>query len=247
MSMIAEWARRVWHFLNRRRFERELEREMASHRAQLQEPQRFGSTLRLREQAADVWGWTWIDNLVHDIRYGARQLRQAPAFAALAILTLTLGIGANTAVFSIVNGDFFADPPVPDPPSLRTLTLTDDFRSNANQRNVSYDAFLSLVQARSFTSVACASGVSPGRIGIDTTTAGRPVQRVTGDYFRTLGVSMVLGRSLTAADSRPGATPAAVISNRMWHRLFGAAPDVVGRDITVDDAPVTIVGVTPPG
>lgn len=123
MSTIREWSRRIWHFLNRGRFERELEREMASHRAQLQDPRRFGSTLRLREQAADVWGWTWIDSLLHDIRYGARQLRQAPAFAALAILTLTLGIGANTAAFSIINGELFVDPPLHDPRSLRTLDV----------------------------------------------------------------------------------------------------------------------------
>ena len=247
MPIVREWARRIWYFLNRRRFERELEREMASHRAELQDPRRFGSALRLREQAADVWGWTWIDNLIHDIRYGARQLRQAPAFAAFAILTLALGIGANTAVFSIVNEDFFLDPPVHDPSSLRTLSLTDEFRSNANRRNVSNDAFLSLTSARSVASAACATGVRPARIGIGTTTAGLPLQRVTGDYFRTLGVSMARGRALTATDDRLGAAPVAVISNSMWQRLLGAASDVVGREITVDGAPVTIVGVTPPG
>jgi len=247
VSTIREWARRIWYFLNRRRFERELERELASHRAQLEDPRRFGSALRLREQAADVWGWTWIDNLFHDIRYGTRQLRQAPAFAALAILTLTLGIGANTAAFSIVNGDFFADPPVHDPRALRTLALVDVRSSAPARRNVSSDAFLSLVQARSLASSACATDVRPGRIGIGTTTAGLPVQRVTGDYFGTLGVSMVQGRALTVADSQPGAAPVGVIGNRMWHRLFGADPDVIGREITVDEAPVTIVGVTPPG
>ena len=68
MPIVPEWVRRVWYFLNRRRFERELEREMASHRAQLEDPRRFGSALRLREQAADIWGWTWIDNLIHDVR-----------------------------------------------------------------------------------------------------------------------------------------------------------------------------------
>jgi predicted permease len=247
MSMIAEWARRVWHFLNRRRFERELEREMASHRAQLQDPRRFGSALRLREQAADVWGWTWVDNLVHDIRYGARQLRQAPAFAALAILTLTLGIGANTAAFSIVNGELFVYPPVHDPRSLRTLDVHDSFSSVTDGRNLPYDAFLSLTEARSFAAAACATGVRPVSIAIDTNTLTVPMQRATGDYFRTLGVNVVQGRSLIAADSLRGAAPVAVISNAMWHRLLGAAPDAIGREITIEGAPVTIVGVTPPG
>jgi predicted permease len=235
----------VWYFLNRRRFERDLEREMASHRAQLQDPRRFGSTLRLREQAADVWGWTWIDDLVRDILYGARQLRRAPAFAALAILTLTIGIGANTAAFSIINGELFVYPSVHDPRSLRTLDV--HFPSVTEGRNVPYDAFLSMTEARSFASAACASGVRPVTIGIGTSTATAPMQQVTGDYFKTLGVSMAQGRSLTAADARRGAAPVAVISNALWHRLLGAAPDAVGREITVDGAPVTIVGVTPSG
>src|SRR5688500_3743472 len=190
MSMIAEWARRLWHFLNRRPFERELEREMASHRGQTQDHRPFGTTPRLRQQAADIWGWTWIDNLVHDIRYGARQLRQAPAFAALAILTLTLGIGANTAAFSIVNGELFVYPPVRDPRSLRTLDVHDSFSSVTEGRNLPYDAFLSLTEARSFAAAACATGVRPASIAIDTNTATVPMQRVTGDYFRTLGVNV---------------------------------------------------------
>src|SRR5687767_11531723 len=118
---MAVWARRIWYLLNRRRFERELEREMAAHRAAMAEPHRFGNTLRLRERAADEWGWRWLDELSLDLRYGARQLARAPGFAATAILTLTLGIGATTAIFSVVNSLLLKPLPVRDPDRLAIL------------------------------------------------------------------------------------------------------------------------------
>jgi len=117
MSML----RRLWYLLNRRRFEDDLAREMASHRALMGEPQRFGNTLRLREEAADVWGWRWLDELTADLRYGIRQLVHAPGFAATAILTLALGIGANTTIFSVVNAVLLRPLPYPDADRLVTI------------------------------------------------------------------------------------------------------------------------------
>jgi predicted permease len=241
MSILGNWGRRVWYLLNRRRFERDLEREMASHRAQLEEPHRFGSTLRLREQSADAWGWTWIDDLARDVTYGARQLRRAPGFAAVSILTLAVGIGANTAIFSVLNGELFGVPPVRDPGSLRTL------ESNRGTARVTYEEFLPLTRAQSIEAAACTTGATPSRIGIDEQRASALVQRVTGDYYRMLGVSMALGRPLTVADDRPDAVPVAVISDGAWRRLFASDPDVVGRQLTIGNVPFTVVGVTPRG
>jgi hypothetical protein len=113
--MLGRLLRRIWYLLNRRRLERELEREMAVHRAEMGEPHCFGGTLRLREQSADVWGWAWLDDLWHNLRYGMRQLRRTPGFALVAVLTLAVGIGANATAFGVLNAQLLAELPVPTP------------------------------------------------------------------------------------------------------------------------------------
>ncbi len=103
MTIIAEWLRRVGHLIRRRRLERDLQREMEAHRALMTGPQRFGNTLRLREEARDVWGWNWLDNGWQDLKFASRSLRQSPGFTLGAILVLTLGIGLNVTFFQIYN------------------------------------------------------------------------------------------------------------------------------------------------
>src|SRR5688572_2818148 len=101
--IIGEWFRRLQYLLRRRAMEEDLRREMESHRELMGDPRAFGNTLRLREEARDAWGWTWLDALVRDARLAARTLFRTPGFAITATLTLALGIGVNIAMFTVVN------------------------------------------------------------------------------------------------------------------------------------------------
>lgn len=132
---MGRWWRRVWYFLNRSSLERELDREMASHRAMMTEPHRFGSTIRRREQSADVWGWTSIDDLRHDLRYGARLLVKDWRFTLAAVAALALGLGAATTAFTFVNGAVMTDLPLANPDRLVWIRTVD---ARGRQLGVSY-------------------------------------------------------------------------------------------------------------
>jgi predicted permease len=255
MGLIGECARRIWYLLNRRQHAAELAREMAAHRAMMDDPRRFGSSLRLREEAADAWGWRWLDDLWHDVRYGLRQLRRMPAFTALAVLTLGAGLGANTAMFGVVNAYLFGELPVPRPSQLRSIAWTvslasgrdADSRSLARGSGVPREAFAAFRNSTTaFSSVACATDSTLANVGL----RGRPervtLQRVSGDYFRTFGVEPRRGRLLLPDDDRPGAPPAIVLSDRAWQRLFGGNTDVIGELVAIESVAAVVVGVLPP-
>jgi predicted permease len=240
---IARWARQAWYLVNRRRFERELEREMAAHRASMAEPHRFGNTLQLREAAADAWGWRWLDEMTLDLRYGVRQLVRAPGFAATAILTLTLGIGATTAIFSVVNSVLLRPLPVRDPDRL--AILGDTVRKELSS---SYPVWQQIRDRRELFDGAAA--LATERLNLASGGEAQFVQGlfVSGEFFSVLGVRSALGRTLGPDDDRRGGGPdgpVAVISHDFWQRRFGSSPDVLGRPLRLDSVAFTIVGVTP--
>src|SRR5438067_1205189 len=122
--------RRLWYLLNRRRIERELREDMEEHRAMMGTPRDFGNTLRLREAAQDVWGWAWLDHLIQDLRYAIYAFRRTPAFTMIVILTIALGVGATTAVFSVVDRILFRALPYTNENQLVSfglLTMLDDY------------------------------------------------------------------------------------------------------------------------
>jgi len=188
-----------------------------------------------------------MENLLKDIRYGLRSLRKRPAFAAIAIVTLTLGIGANTAIFTLVNAVMFKTLPVHDPQELVLFsdstgegTSIDDSPKAGKWDRFSYASFQYLRDhQQSFQEVtAVRSGGSPlsvrhsdaDRSGVQQATG----QLVSGNYFSVLGVTAMRGRLMTPEDDKPGAPPVAVISNRYWQKVLNSDTGVVGKSFILN-------------
>jgi predicted permease len=242
-----ELLRRISYLWNRRRLEREMAEEMAYHR-ELMPPDRrtsFGDELRLREDARESWGWTWLDRLHQDLTYGARVLRHAPGFTLTAMLVLVLGIGVPLSAFRVVLTDLHGGP-VPDPDSLVRLTRR---APDALVTHVTYPelAFYG-ANATSFRSLIGLSGHNEA-VFSDAANGSAPesitVAFATSNYFPEFGVSPTLGRVFTPGDERPEAEPVAVIGEAFWQRRLGADPGVIGRDIRVNDKRLRVVGVMP--
>jgi len=240
---MGELWRRIWYFLNRSRFERELRDEMEAHRAMARtlgdhEP-RFGNELRLREEAADEWGWAWLDRLTQDVRFGARLLRRAPAFSLTAIAVLALGIGINLAAFEVFEAVALSWLPVREP-----LTLVKLKRSNphGNSTSFSYPAFAFYREKSSSLAAAFATVYGSVDIGDAKAAAAR---FVSTNYFTDLGGTPLVGRLLDAGDERPDAPPVVAVSESFWRAKLGADPSVAGQTIAVNGHPFTIVGVVP--
>jgi len=241
---MGRWWRRVWYFLNRSSLERELDREMASHRAMMTEPHRFGSTLRLREQSADVWGWTSIDDLRHDLRYGARLLVKDWRFTLAAVAALALGLGAATTAFTFVNGAI-TDLPLANPDGLVWIRTVD---ARGRQLGVSHADARDWREAARTLSHLVVSLELPINVAEETL----PPQRYPGSYisfdaFTMVGRAPILGRAFTPDDDRIDAPRVAIIAHTVWQSRYGGDAAVIGRIVRVNDVPATIVGVMPEG
>ena len=189
---------------------------------------------------------------MNDLKFAFRQLLKNPGFTAVAVLTLALGIGANTAIFTVINTLLLRSLPVKNPKELVQVSTA----SAAGQLGYafSYPAYEQLRDgARSLSGLFAASGVGvKDRLIIPNNGDGETefvrAQAVSGNFFSVLGISALLGRTLSAEDDRTGqGKPVAVISHNFWQRRLGADPSVIGKPISLNDVPFTIVGVTPPG
>jgi predicted permease len=209
----------------------------------------LGNVSQIQEATRDVWGRRWIEQAAQDVRYALRTFRRAPGFAAVAILSLALGIGANTALFEIVNAVRLRALPVADPARLVEIRVADlDGARGAFQ--TWYPAVTQPIWRQIETQREGLDGLFTwGRGSLSLTTGGevRPADSlfVSGEYFSTLGIAPAAGRLLTTEDDRAGCAPRAVLSQGMWRRMYAADPSAIGRTITLDGKPVEIVGVTP--
>src|SRR5688572_12718268 len=186
----------------------------------------------------------WADDFARDLGYAVRVLRRSPGFAAVAILSLALGIGANTAIFSLMDRVQFRSLPVRAPEQLVQITRV---RPPYGPSAVSYPMFQTYQrELRSFDGLLAHHALGPLEIRIGATPESADIDLVSGGYYRVLGVDAALGRTFADdADRAPGASAVAVISHAYWQRRFGSNPAIVGTTFRRLDTVFTIIGVTP--
>ena len=205
----------------------------------------FGNPTSLKEEARESWGWIWLEQIGQDLRYGLRMLRKSPGFTIVAVLTLALGIGANTAIFSLVDAALLRLLPVEKPEQLFRLTSIN--REGRTSDWFSYPTFKSLLEDNQTLSGLIAFR-SLGNLDFVVGGKGELArgQAVSASYFTTLGVRAILGRTITDEDENASATPVAVISYGYWTSRFNRSASAVGAAVVLNGAPFTVIGVMPP-
>ena len=259
LQFLLELWRRLLSLLRRGRYEREMEEEMRFHlemqieqnlasgmaaeEAHYAARRQFGNQTWLKEVSREMWSLNSIETLIQDLRYGARMLMKNPGFAFIAVLTLALGIGANTAIFSIVNAVLLRPFPYHAP---ERLVMLQERVSVGGGFSPSYPNFVDWrAQNKVFASIASVRMDE----SFNLTGAGEPERLqgrlVSAEFLSTLGVKPLVGRDFLVEEDSPGATPAVILSYGFWRRRFGADPNILGRQLALNNQSYTVVGITP--
>lgn len=268
----------IWR---RKRREAELDEELRSHlemaareragrgedvkEAEREARREFGNLGLVKEITLDVWGWRWVRDLIDDARYGLRKLRKNPGFASVAVLTLALGIGANTAIFSLIENVLLRPLPVRDPGRLVVLKWSahngpsyhgySDFgfchvdQTETERAGCSFSyPFFDQLRSRTnvFSNVTAFAGSAAAHLSGNGAPRKVSSALVSGEFFQTLGVTALLGRTLLPADDTTNAEPVAILNYGYWQSGFGGDRSAVGKTIYLDHIPVTIAGVAEP-
>ena len=205
----------------------------------------LGNRTAITEETRSLWSLHWLDDAAQDVRYAARSLRRTPVFTAVAVLTLALGIGANSAMFSVIRGALLRPLPFRDPARLLVLSYQERSAEPWGFHGLLDRHFEEVRQgARAFEAIATFSlrqatltrAGDPARLG---------VAAVSPEYFTVLGVSPALGRLFDSSEVQGAGTTVAVLSDALWRLRFGADSAVLGRTATLDGTPFTIIGVMP--
>ena len=262
MSRRAEFWRRLRVLFHRRRFDRDLEDEMRFHLDMRSEEEReagaapdearyaarraFGNSTLLHETSREAWGWRFLDTLGQDLRYAARMLRKSPGFAIAAAGLLALGIGANTAIFSVANAVFLRPLPYQNPERLVWATEYYPKFNNSMVLTPEYAAWRRDDAAfERLTALGFATGVN--LTGMNQPAERVQVAHVTPDFFTMLGVQPQIGRGFAPDEDQPGRTGVAILSDALWRNYFHGDPHILGKSVVLDGAPHTAVGVMPRG
>src|SRR5262245_37583134 len=225
-----------------REIEENIARGMTPEEARLAAIRSFGGVERVKEESRDERGIRLLEEVWQDLRYGARILMKNPGFTTIAVLTLALGIGANTAIFSVVNALVFNPLPYPDP--QRLVWVTNVFRGDEMIGVSDYRTYQT--QSKTFDGLA-AFDVYTRILTVQDESAPVNIVQATASLFPTLGVAPRLGRAFTPEEARPGGPRVIILSHEFWRRRFGGDPSVVGRSVPFGRGSRLILGVMPPG
>jgi MacB-like periplasmic core domain len=220
-----------------------LESGMSPEEAHYAALRQFGNVTLAQEGSKEMWNWNSVETLLQDFRYGLRQLRRGPGFTIVAVLTLALGIGANTAIFSVVNA--VALRPLPYPHSDRLVWIAEVLPAIKAELASGGDYVDWKDQSRSLDEITAYDD----RASFNLTGRGTPARvsgaQVTASFFATLGVGPHLGRGFTAEEDKPNSRKVVVLMHSFWQQYFGSDPKLLGQTVTLDATPYTVVGVMP--
>jgi predicted permease len=213
---------------------------------------KFGNATLVREKTHETWSWTWLERLAQDVSFATRQIARAPGFAIIAIVTLALGIGANSAIFTLTHSLLLSSLPIQEPDRLVRLSIDmhDSQRPDAKNAELALPMIESIARRSKTLNGIFGWSVYDFVLKEGDSMHGIHGATVSGNAFQVLGTRPAAGRLLVSADDQPGGGPdgwAGVLSHRTWVQNYHADPAVVGRHITVTDRNVTIVGVAPEG
>ena len=254
--------RSILQFIRRRRLRRELVDEMEAHLAERvddlmeagmgeQEARQsarraFGNATRYAEISGEAWAWTRLERIGKDFRYALRSLRASPVFTVTAILSLALGIGANTAIFTLLYASLWRPLPVTDPHEIFQLVRAAPDGEYPTGFSYSYTLFQQLSgAAREVGEVFAKSSFGSHKFGVDGVSGERIAgEEVSANFFSALGVQPLLGRVFQPRDdSVLGGSHVAVLSRNFWARRFQSNPSILGKTILYNEMPYTVVGV----
>jgi predicted permease len=215
----------------------------AKRRARLE----FGGIEQVKESCRDARGTRWLEDFARDVRFAGRALRQRPGFTAVAVATLALGIGTTTIMFTVINGVLLKPLAFPEPERLHVVAEETNFSTAfGNQWAFAYENYLDCrrnVRALDLAAWRISGGTISGS-GVPDYVQGL---QVSWDLFSVLGVPLERGRAFREDEDRPGSTPVAIISHRLWQQRFATRADIIGERVTFDGTVHTVVGVAPVG
>ena len=219
------------------------EQGVAAEEAPYAARRQFGNATRLKETSRELWRFGWLEILWQDLRYAARQLKRNPGFTAVAVITLALGIGATTAIFTVVNAVLLRPLPYPHPEELVYVQeILGEYGLSPFMSNREFAAWRN--QDRTLSQIAAYKDFTANLTG-----GGEPERIICGmatsTFFSILGVHPVVGRLFLTEEDRPGGPPAVILSEALWKHRYGGDPSVVGRGVTLDGKVYTVVGVLP--